>query len=82
VSLILLTAAAIAGCSRGSTLLCSGDTGYLAAQSAGQLRIPDNLSVPDETESLRIPAGVIPRTAVDPNPESCLEESPAFLDNE
>jgi len=80
--LLLAAAATVAGCSRDRELLCAGDARYQTAESAGQLRIPDDLSVPDETESLRIPADVIPRAAVDQNPDSCLESSPAFSDNE
>jgi uncharacterized lipoprotein len=79
---VIISVATLAGCSRQDALRCGGGTRYLAAESAGQLQIPDNLSVPDETASLRIPAEVTPRAAVDEDTERCLEESPAFSDSE
>jgi len=63
-------------CSRGETVDCPGGTEYLAAESADALRIPDDLSVPEETDALRIPGPTPP-----PEPEEeveCLQFSPAY----
>lgn len=74
----VLTIVALGACSRETELRCSRDTLYLGADSTGTLRIPDDLSVPDESESLRIPGAppVAPDSAGAAT--SCLEESPAF----
>ena len=74
--LSLVVIALTAGCSRGETVKCAGGTAYQSAGSAGQLRIPDDLSVPDETEALRIPDQVAARDREDG--VECLEYSPAF----
>ena len=74
----LLTLLALGACSGSTELGCGNDTQYRAATSTGTLRIPDDLSVPDESDSLSIP-GASPAgpesTAAAPG---CLEESPAF----
>ena len=74
----VLPIVALGACSGETELRCSRDSLYLGANSAGTLRIPDDLSVPDETESLRIPGAppVAPEGAG--GAASCLEESPAF----
>ena len=74
-------AAGTVGCSGKKELRCNPDTAYQAASSSGQLRIPDDLNVPDETESLRIP-DVLPRVDDGAEPSGCLEESPAFSERE
>jgi uncharacterized lipoprotein len=66
----------LGACSRGETVNCPGGTQYLAAESADALRIPDDLSVPEETDALRIPGPTPP-----PEPEEeveCLQFSPAY----
>lgn len=66
----------LAACSHDETIECPGGTRYQSAASAGALRIPDDLSVPDETDALQIPGSVAPP---DPGVEvECLEYSPAF----
>ena len=81
--LLLLVAItlAIGACSRGETVKCSVDTAYLEAESAGLLRIPDNLSVPDETDALRVPGPTAPRDP-DEDAVACLEYSPAYAGEE
>jgi len=74
--LTLAVAAFLAGCSRGETVKCGGGTAYQSAVSESQLRIPDDLSVPVETDALRIPAESQPRDQEDST--ACLEYSPAF----
>lgn len=63
-----LAIAVLSACSSEANLICPGDESYREAVSVGPLRIPDDLSVPDETESLRIP---------DPSPSAAIEGSPA-----
>ena len=68
----------LAACSSETELRCSNQTLYREAVSTGTLRIPDDLSVPDESESLSIP-GVPPAVPEDAQAAAaCLEESPAF----
>lgn len=78
--LAMLAAAlvAMAGCSREKMLVCSRSTNYLSAGSAGPIRVPDDLSVPDETEGLRIPEPLSGESAAVDNTDGCLEQSPAF----
>ena len=66
----------LGACSGEAELRCGRDTLYRQASSTGTLRIPDDLSVPDESDSLAIP-GAAP---VDDEEAagSCLEESPAL----
>ena len=78
-ALSLLAIASIAGtaCSRDKEVRCSGQTLYLGAETIGQLRIPDDLTVPDETEAMRVPStqgDALPMEL----PTECLEYSPAF----
>jgi len=76
---LILTAALamlLGGCSRGDTVNCPGGTAYLAAESADALRVPDDLTVPDETDALRIP-GPMPAPEPDAGVE-CLQYSPAY----
>jgi uncharacterized lipoprotein len=65
-------------CSHDEAVRCPGSgTDYLSAISTGELRIPDDLSVPDETEALQIPAPAPPPE--DADSVECLQYSPAFL---
>lgn len=81
--LILLIAIGtlISACSRDKQVRCSTGTFYQEAQSAGLLRVPDDLSVPPATEALQIPPEGPPRE-IDENSAACLEFSPAMLAEE
>jgi uncharacterized lipoprotein len=84
--LLAATAFALGGCSRERPIRCGSDASYLEAETAGQLRIPDDLSVPDEADSLRIP-GPAQRLDEDGDDEQtqaqpCLQESPALSENQ
>jgi hypothetical protein len=62
------------GCGRDRTLAaCEATDRYVTATSAPPVRIPDDLSPPDETDSLRLP----PETAAAPI-RPCLETPPGF----
>ena len=74
---ILLGGLALGACSHDKVVRCGSDVTYLEARSANPVRVPDDLTLPDETESLRVPE---PGPVADPAGESevCLENSPAF----
>lgn len=75
---LALAALQLAACSRDKTVRCSNATAYREAGSIAQLRIPDDLSVPDETESLRIPAPLPAPEPGEDDADVCLDASPAF----
>jgi uncharacterized lipoprotein len=79
VRLVLLVAMTLlcGACSRERSVNCSAGTGYLDAESAALLRVPDDLTVPDQSEAFNIPAPTPPREA-DEDSAACLEYSPAF----
>ncbi len=67
----------LGACSSETELRCGNHSDYREAASTGTLRIPDDLSVPDESDSLSIP-GALPATPEITEAATCLEESPAF----
>ena len=74
---LVVALAAIAGCSRQETNQCEPDRRYATASSAPPVQIPDDLSPPNESDALRLPAG----TAVGPLTQAgeCLEAPPSFF---
>ena len=79
-SLVLILT--LAACSGEKELVCRPATDYLEADSIGQLRIPNDLSVPDETESLRIPDAMAAAGREGGEIDPCLEASPAYDRND
>jgi hypothetical protein len=73
-AVVLLSACA----GKETVVSCEDVTAYREAGSVGPLRVPDDLSVPDESEALRIPEPELG----DPDLEAarCLELSPGFGD--
>jgi hypothetical protein len=71
----LLAVCVLAGCSRDKVRPCDVDGRYSAAESVPPVRIPDDLSPPNESDALRVPpeTGAAGRTA-----PGCLETPPAF----
>ena len=63
-------------CSRNKETRCTLSTAYRDAVSAERLRVPGDLSVPDETDALRVP-GPAPGESAGVSDE-CLEFSPAL----
>jgi uncharacterized lipoprotein len=75
---LILVVVALAACSGESELVCGRDASYRQAVSEGTLRVPDDLSVPDESASLRIPGQTPAAAGSEGAAAVCLEESPAF----
>jgi uncharacterized lipoprotein len=78
---VIVSLAALLGlgaCGNSSEVICGRDTKYLDATSAATLRIPDDLSVPDESEGLTIPGGAPAGSVAGEADSDCLQESPAF----
>lgn len=76
-ALLVTVAVSIVGaCSRGEERPdCSRATAYQSAAAGRELEIPDDLSVPDESDALEIPDQV---AQVEESSSECLEHSPAF----
>jgi hypothetical protein len=81
---VLVTAVVVGGllaaCSHDRGNQCGDDLRYTRARTVAPVRIPDDLSPPDETDSLRLPEGVAPQAsaAADSASEQCLETPPQF----
>lgn len=68
-----------AGCSHDEGLRCEDVSRYAASVSAPPLRVPDDLTVPDESDSLLIPDPVPPEAGA---PTECLETPPSYYDQD
>lgn len=74
--LVLAPLLALVGCSGDRELRCESTERYQSARSVQPVRVPDDLSVPDESGALRIPP---PPDDVSAAPrETCLEFPPEF----
>lgn len=71
-----LVATVLAGCSGDRELTCQAAERYAQAGTAPPVRIPDGLTPPDDTDSLRVP----PESVVPPRSASqrCLDVPPEF----
>ena len=72
----IVVVAAITGCSRGETLPCQPEARYSTARSAPPVQIPDDLSPPDESDAIRLPADAATAGAIKAG--DCLETPPPF----
>lgn len=66
---------AIAACSRQESVSCAADPRYGTARSAQPVQIPDDLSPPNESNALRLPAPV----AAPVSAGECLQTPPSFF---
>ncbi len=78
----LAVALVMAGCGRRFAARCEDPTLYSGSQEIPPVRVPGDLSIPNENEALRIPqseqlGSTQPSTARGP----CLESPPDFLQN-
>jgi uncharacterized lipoprotein len=71
-----VTAAALAGCSRELTTICAAEGDYLSASTAEPIRIPGDLTVPDQSEALRVPEVPVAASTI----AGCLDAPPLYSD--
>ena len=74
--LLIAVALLVGGCSRNKAVRCTVSIGYLDAASGVQLRVPGDLSLPDETDALVVPGQSVPGESAGAG--GCLENSPAL----
>jgi uncharacterized lipoprotein len=67
-------------CSGEEGLSCLEDRRYASSRSVPPLRIPDDLSPPDESEVLVIPQTGADRRSEPPPGRNCLEAPPDFAE--
>ena len=73
---VIVGLTAVVGCSRNETLPCQPEARYSTARSAPPVQIPDDLSPPDESDAIRLPADVAPAGPITAG--ECLEAPPPF----
>jgi len=78
----LLCLALCTGCSGDRGIRCEGSDLYAGAGSVAPIRVPDDLSLPDESEALSIPTAPSDVLEEDLTAESCLESPPDFYEEE
>ena len=76
--LLALALASLSGCSRDRSLGCEDVSRYATADSIPPVRVPDGLSPPDESESLRLPP---PPVEMQERTTPCLESPPRFFED-
>jgi hypothetical protein len=74
---VIVGIAAVTGCSRQPTAPCEPEARYSTARSVPPVQIPDDLSPPDESDAIRLPADVAPVASITAG--ECLEEPPPFF---
>ena len=73
---VIVGIAAVTGCSRQQAAPCEPEARYSTARSAQPVQIPDDLSPPDESDAIRLPADVAPVASITAG--ECLEAPPPF----
>jgi uncharacterized lipoprotein len=76
--LVCAAVAVLGGCSSDKGLRCEDTSLYSSSISVPPIRVPDDLSVPDESDSLLIPEA--PRDAAALT--ECLETPPSYFENQ
>lgn len=74
--LVLLPMLALAACSGEREIRCESTERYQSARSVQPIRVPDDLSVPDESGAFRIPPP--PDRGQSSAREGCLEHPPEY----
>lgn len=78
----LAGAVAVACSGGGDRMRCDEPGEYVTSRSAPPVRVPDGLSVPDETGALRVPpASSAPPTEQDSAEAACLERPPDYFED-
>jgi uncharacterized lipoprotein len=76
---VCAASAVLAGCSGEDELRCDDTSRYATSVSVPPLRIPDDLTVPDESDSLLIP---VPDSAETGVATECLETPPSYYEQD
>ena len=79
VLLALACAACATGCAGGGAMRCGDPARYAGSGSAPPVRVPGDLSVPDESQALQIPSGDPLPVRGEDDPPECLEAPPDFF---
>lgn len=74
---VIVGLAAVTGCSRQQTGPCEPEARYSTARSAAPVQIPDDLSPPDESDAIRLPADLAPVGSITAG--DCVEKPPSFF---
>jgi len=78
---IILASSVVSSCSRDIGLRCVDQERYLGSEEEAPVQIPDDLTPPDESQSLRIPAPLEEGAAEQlQSTGACLESPPEFFD--
>jgi hypothetical protein len=74
---VIVGLAAVAGCSRQPADPCVPEARYSTARSVAPVQIPDDLSPPDESDAIRLPADFAPAASIKAG--ECVEKPPSFF---
>lgn len=77
---LIAVAATLGACSRGEGLRCADDRNYAASRTAPPVRVPDGLTVPDESDALTIPPAGSPAERETVPEGRCLEQPPDYFE--
>lgn len=81
--LALGVAAGVVACGGSEAALrCQDESHYATSSSAPPVRVPEDLSVPDESQALQIPPGDPLPVKGEDDPPDCLELPPDFFDDD
>jgi hypothetical protein len=82
-ALILVAAAMLAGCRGDFGLRCENPERYMGSGEMPPVRVPDDLSVPNGTEALRVPPGEGAASAPTTSTAGpCLESPPRYSEDD
>jgi uncharacterized lipoprotein len=76
----LLAVLALGACSGERGLSCESSERYMGATTSPPVRVPDDLSPPNEAESLVIPPADETALSTSSDPSRCLEAPPEFFE--
>ena len=79
IAAVVLAVSLSAGCGRRGEVRCEDPDRYATSDSIPPVRVPEDLSLPDETESLVIPPGA--RSMQSAAGGECLEAPPDFFED-
>jgi hypothetical protein len=77
---LLVASLLAAGCAGSGRMSCESSARYASSGSIPPVRVPEDLSPPDESQSLRIPPEPDRDSAASLPPGQCLESPPSYFD--